>query len=160
MDLLVANQTPAFEYFENSGTKFIPSFLPPKTNPFSIKPNTGDPSPFLVDLDYDGDLDLLTGQTSKFNYYENTQIIINNGEPIVNLQITLFPNPASDEIFINANDLSNFSMLGIYNSNLNLIRFNSKEQINKIDLADLIPGMYYLKIEHLSKNHFIKFIKI
>lgn len=160
MDLLVANQTPAFEYFENSGTKFIPSFLPPKTNPFSIKPNTGDPSPFLVDLDYDGDLDLLTGQTSKFNYYENTQIIISIKETTEDFQIELYPNPANEEIIIHVFDLSKFKFSGIYNSNLNLIRSNPNSQINKIDLSNLSSGLYYLKIEYLSKIHFIKFLKI
>jgi hypothetical protein len=77
MDLLLgayAYGAPAgFTYYENTGSPEFPSFGPPVLNPFGL---TGDAFlnfPALVDLDNDGDLDLLSGEYyGTMSYYENT----------------------------------------------------------------------------------------
>ncbi|MEI2694046.1 MAG: T9SS type A sorting domain-containing protein [Saprospiraceae bacterium] len=160
LDLLVANQSPSFEYFENNGTKFMPAFLPPIINPFSIKTNTGDPAPFLVDLDHDGDFDFMTGQTAKFNYYQNTQILIATQSFWNTNALVPFPNPASYQINLSAFDVSNDALLGIYNMNQALVRELKMDQFENIILSELPAGVYYIKLKHYHQVCFIKFIKI
>ncbi len=60
-------------YWENTGDSEIPQFGTPEFNPFGII-STGFSNPVCVDLDNDGDLDLITGQYDSPNllYFENT----------------------------------------------------------------------------------------
>ena len=60
-------------YFENEGTPESPEFAEPVLNPFGIQ--TGDNGfsmPSLVDLDADGDLDLMVSFEYGLLYYENS----------------------------------------------------------------------------------------
>lgn len=124
LDLIVANQSPSFEYFENYGTKSMPAFRPPVINPFLIQPNTGDPAPFLIDLDRDGDIDMMTGQTAKCNYYENYKIVIENNQLDNSSPFSIFPNPAAHEINMSGFDSSHDSLIGIYDLNQNSMQVN------------------------------------
>ena len=77
IDLLVgayAYGSPAgFTYYENTGSPEDPSFATPVSNPFGLTGNTLINFPALVDLDNDGDLDLLSGEYyGTMSYYENT----------------------------------------------------------------------------------------
>jgi hypothetical protein len=59
--------------FENIGTAQAPSFGMPVVGPFGINDTTYFASPVAVDLDDDGDLDVITsGYYGNFSYYENT----------------------------------------------------------------------------------------
>lgn len=64
-----------FVYYENTGTNANPSFAAPQTNPFGLATiqqfNTI--APTLVDIDGDGDLDImLNDRNGDFLYFENT----------------------------------------------------------------------------------------
>lgn len=83
LDLIAGELFGSFYYFENIGTAFSPNFSTVQTNPFSLS-NIGllRSAPKLVDMDNDGDLDLLSGgshsgsssvpQGGDFHYFENT----------------------------------------------------------------------------------------
>ncbi len=62
------------EYYENTGTNDAPAFGTPSINPFGLTVNTYSPSPVLVDIDDDGDLDLFIG-----GYYQEITFYQNNG---------------------------------------------------------------------------------
>ncbi len=70
---LMSGATDIF-YFENSGTPSAPAFDSSETNPFGISGLPNYSLPTLVDLDDDGDLDLMVGESmyGTLNYYENT----------------------------------------------------------------------------------------
>lgn len=60
-------------YFENTGTAQAPDFAAPVANPFGLSDSVYYGSPILLDLDDDGDLDLLSGEyDGRIVYYENT----------------------------------------------------------------------------------------
>jgi hypothetical protein len=63
-----------FKYFENTGTASNPVFGTPQDNPFGIAaPSVGRLTPAFVDLDNDGDMDLMYGDDDgDFHYLENT----------------------------------------------------------------------------------------
>lgn len=59
--------------FENTGTAQAPSFAIPVLNPFGLNDTTYLASPVVVDIDDDGDLDVITtGYYGNFSFFENT----------------------------------------------------------------------------------------
>jgi len=77
MDILCGSYYGNFYFYENTGTANAPAFAAPVQNPFgiSIPPSTYLGLPTIVDLDGDGDMDLLSlggDDGDIFNYYENT----------------------------------------------------------------------------------------
>jgi hypothetical protein len=61
-------------YFQNTGTATMPAFAAPQVNPFGLQGSTSYQSaPVLVDLDSDGDLDMMVAEYyGAFRYFENT----------------------------------------------------------------------------------------
>lgn len=73
IDILMNNQDGIFYYYENVGDKYAGDMAAPILNPFGLStvPN-GFSTPNLVDLDADGDLDVITSNgPGNFYYYEN-----------------------------------------------------------------------------------------
>ncbi len=60
-----------FGFYENIGANNWPSFRSIWITPFNIGSIGGNATPFLVDLDNDGDYDLFAGGTGGLRYYEN-----------------------------------------------------------------------------------------
>ncbi len=74
LDLVAGAYDGTFRYFENTGTATIPSFLPQTgaANPFGFDAGVLS-APALVDLDGDGDTDLVAGSSAgTFDTFENT----------------------------------------------------------------------------------------
>jgi hypothetical protein len=82
LDLVAGGQgfsdEPQFRYYENTGSTTSPSFTERtgSSNPFSdVEPSGVRSKPFFIDVDSDGDLDLLSSGgriNSTFEYFENT----------------------------------------------------------------------------------------
>lgn len=73
MDLLASGYYGAMDYFENTGTAAAPQFAASRKNPFGLTSLYYYAFPAFVDLDQDGDMDLLAGEDyGAFQYFENT----------------------------------------------------------------------------------------
>ena len=74
MDLLSGESNGDFYYFKNTGSPIAPAFAAASTNPFALTNVSSDfTAPSFVDLDDDGDMDLLSGDgRGRFNYFENS----------------------------------------------------------------------------------------
>ena len=72
LDVLAGEYYGQFKYYENLGSANAPLFAAPTANPFGLAGSGYITMPNLVDLDDDGDFDLLVGQTGAFAYIENT----------------------------------------------------------------------------------------
>ena len=73
LDVLVGNSDGNFLFFRNTGTPTSPSFAPALSNPFDLTDVGSNSTPVLVDLNSDGTLDVLTGNSDgNLIYFENT----------------------------------------------------------------------------------------
>lgn len=73
LDLVVGGYYGDQFYFENTGTATAPAFGTPQTNPFGLTNVGGHATPAFVDMDGDGDLDvMLANRAGNIIYYENT----------------------------------------------------------------------------------------
>jgi hypothetical protein len=72
MDLMVSATDGHFYYYQNTGSAIAPSFAAPVDNNFSLTDIGSNSTVAFVDLDNDGDEDLMAGNSSgDFNYFKN-----------------------------------------------------------------------------------------
>lgn len=84
LDALLADEAGLIRHYTNDGTVENPNFVDPVDNPFGYTDLNGE-SPQLVDVDGDGDLDMVTGGSDgEILYYENITPIIADGDDIIN----------------------------------------------------------------------------
>jgi hypothetical protein len=72
LDVLVGENTGNLYYFQNTGSVSSPAFAPPVINPFGLVGVGSFSAPTLADLDNDGDLDALIGETDSLYYFSNS----------------------------------------------------------------------------------------
>jgi predicted esterase len=113
----------------------------------------------------------IPGVGHTMNYPELTQELMecinffNNGSssiasPTGKTALTLYPNPASNEITVVVGSSSKQSIVTIFNTQGQLVISSVVEkQNNSLDIRKLSPGLYYLTLDNGKQQHNSKFIK-
>jgi flagellar hook assembly protein FlgD len=76
-----------------------------------------------------------------------------------NNTLKLFPNPATDKLYIQADDEITNADIEIYNQSGGLIRSGALPENHAVDVQMLSPGTYFLMIKGQSKQYSKKFVK-
>lgn len=144
-DLLFGEYYGALMYHENIGSATQPNFSAVGlTTPFGLQPSASVGLIASGDLDNDGDVDLLIGEYyGNMKYYRNTTINIGIDEAFT-VTLGVYPNPATDRIFISAEYqvLKSAEILEITGKTL----LTETYLIDGISIADLPKGVYLLKV--------------
>lgn len=150
-DLLVGEYYGAMHYFENTGTATSPQFATPLVNPFGLDSVIQVALPLFIDLDDDGDFDLLVGEGYDYysydygapmQYFENINTV-----GIVSLDkktdFNLYPNPVRDLLTIDTelaiDRIEIIDVLG--KTSMRLINPS-----NRFSVGDLKSGLYTVKV--------------
>lgn len=152
LDLLFGNTSKGFTYYENTGSAAIPSFVSSQVNPFFLRTVAYDGSnpvgvdPVFVDLNNDGDLDVMAGvQYRGVTYFENISVstasISENGIET----ISIYPNPASDIITLKTDE--QIEKVQIFNIMGDLVQ---TEQSNSFSINELSTGIYIVDVKTTS----------
>jgi hypothetical protein len=104
LDLICGIYNGKFQYYENTGTSTAPVFAAAQLNPFGLIDVGMLSNPSLVDIDSDGDFDLMSGAyDGHFKFFENRDIMVG----VENMKATstltkavVYPNPVSKQISI------------------------------------------------------------
>jgi hypothetical protein len=78
MDIMAGLSDGSFIYYQNIGTASAPNFTSPTSNPFGLSVGSYiyNTQPAFIDLDHDGDMDMLVGDSyGDFLYFTNTGTI-------------------------------------------------------------------------------------
>jgi len=125
MDLMVGEYYGAFQYYENIGSAAVPMFAAPIQNPFGLSSTYYINDPNFVDLDGDGDLDILsTEYYGQFQFFENigSATAPQFGAPFTNpFGITLPPN--SYYSFCDIGDFDNDGDFDILSSDYGIFNY-------------------------------------
>lgn len=100
----------------------------------------------------------LMGALDVFRLTGNKIVSVNNA--LSDSPVSIFPNPATRNLYLKSKEQGNFSGIKIYNTDGKLIKsfnsiYNSK---TGIDINDLNPGVYFIKLNEI--NSYIRFIKM
>ena len=101
------------------------------------------------------------------NFCTNSDTIIIELSPCLSIdalylkEVSVYPNPASNEIFINGLFKGGLE-LQIINSIGEVVSNSVSESVNsqKIDISNLSKGIYFLKISDGGNNRLLKFVKL
>jgi hypothetical protein len=150
LDLLVGEYYGNFQYYRNSGTVQVPAFAPPLENPFGLIATYEFNMPAIADLDDDGDDDILVGEYyGMFQYFQNTDTTIGIHENLTEGLLRIYPNPATNEVFIQLpEDISTkdveASVIDLNGRILKTSVLNPDDQ--RLRTNDLPPGIYFVRI--------------
>jgi len=142
MDLLVNEAYSTFQYFENTGTASAPAFAAPVTNAFGLTAVSDIALSTLVDIDADGDYDVLSSlYYGEMAFFENTQF--NVGIDELDNTASVAPNPFQNVVHIQSEiavaSVEVYSVAGV------LVHSSTKPGTS-IQLGDLSSGVYVMKI--------------
>lgn len=161
-------------YQENTGTPEAPAFEPASAdNPLSYVATDDEFFfPEMVDLDNDGDIDVLTNVAyvdnydSKWEYYENLNIMSATDDLNETVDLQLFPNPVDNLLTVRANFENTVDQLSIEifdASGRQVFMENSNNHIGELNFqtntSTYANGLYLLKIQADGQFSTLKFMK-
>lgn len=114
--------------------------------------------PAMADLNGNGFMELVLGsRRGGLTVFGTSTGVSSANEGFNDFELTIFPNPAKDEIQIQLpSNLSAKADFFIFNQLGQLIK---KEKSNRFSVADLTNGVYVLKAIHQQQQAVLKFIK-
>lgn len=157
-------------YLENIGSKTEPSFVDKSQNgPFS-QISTGYYGTInLVDMDGDGDLDLITHQYYGMitGYYENTGPKGGTGvlNHMVPEQLDLFPNPVADQLTIRMQNETlgtlTYEIVNVHGQQVTNGTIEKRGSLLEYTLhsGDLAPGVYLMRVVSGEKVYLSRFVR-
>ena len=155
LDLFVGEYYGNMLFFQNTGTQTSPAFAAPQTNPFGLVPTFYYNFPTIADLDEDGDLDIMVGEYySVLQYFRNTEFNTGIDEKGDNSTFSLYPNPASNRVFVNLPDKNNLTRVryNILDQTGRKVRSGELSGLNsEIVVGDLAPGVYFIRFVNENK---------
>ena len=161
-DLFVGDNSGDFIVFQNIGTDSLPSFDSLVVNPFGLSNlSAGYAAPVLVDLDADGDLDLMSGDAGgSFFYFEQIDSLITGRNNLANgAEIKLYPNPATDRVQIeieqvDAFEATSLTVLNAMGQQVFQQHFpaNRQKWTHQIEVVGWAKGLYFVKIGNSSSQ--------
>lgn len=141
LDFMVTPYMSGYYYFENIGSNTAPVFSDAQINPFGLTTNFNAPLPIgFVDLDNDGDSDMLVGENygSNFLYYENIGSMA--APQFANLQTNPFGLTAIDQhvglAFIDIDGDGDMDLMSIdVNGNFHYFENTTPTGLNELSLS-------------------------
>ncbi len=142
LDLLINEIYGNFQYFENTGTASAPAFGAQQMNPFGITVASNIALSALVDIDADGDYDIMSSAYyGNLFFYENTQFNVGIDELANNVGIS--PNPFNQQLHLAADtDLESIEVYSVTGA----LVYQEFSPSKTIVLGDLNPGVYLIKV--------------
>jgi hypothetical protein len=145
-DMLLGEYDGALAYYQNTGTATNPAFATRVNEPFGLDSTYLTTSPTFVDIDDDGDLDLLVGEYfGNMQFYRNTSAVSSINRVLSDkVSITIYPNPAQNFISIDTEFKPNkISIVNTQGQEVLML----KGQPTKIDVSSLHRGQYFIRLE-------------
>jgi hypothetical protein len=162
-DAFVGNSSGNILGYENVGSKNLPIFNTPVTNPFGLTNVIQSATPTFADIDNDGRDDCFVGNSNgDIYFFKNTTVVsVENEQNSEIVEIKTYPNPVSSVLNINATNNIRSEDISVYNILGQRININANTSSNLIslDFSSLTQGIYLLAVKNDKLNFVTKVIK-
>ena len=101
----------------------------------------------------------LNGSTKSYTVSVNIQTLVENLSLKNSLEI--YPNPASDKVYIKQSDLNKITLITVINRTGKIVKtFAMSNAMENFSIADFLPGIYYIKADTEKGTIIKKVIKL